>query len=105
MAGGHAFDRVTVGENHACGEGSNNRAYCWGDNSGGQLGDGTTTTRLKPVAVRGGLLFAQVTAGDFASCGTTEAGAGYCWGFNTFGQLGDGTTTTRLKPTPIAGPM
>jgi alpha-tubulin suppressor-like RCC1 family protein len=92
----------TEGFFHTCGETTQNRAYCWGDNSSGQLGDGTTTRRLTPVAVAGGLFFSQVSAGA-ATCGRTPAAVAYCWGYNGEGAVGDGTTTTRLRPVPVAG--
>jgi len=56
---------------HTCGETTQNRAYCWGDNYYGQLGDGTTTRRLTPVAVAGGLFFSQMSAGYGWTCGRT----------------------------------
>jgi alpha-tubulin suppressor-like RCC1 family protein len=103
VAGGLSFSRVsTEGFFHTCGETTQNRAYCWGDNSSGQLGDGTTTRRLTPVAVAGGLFFSQVSAGA-ATCGRTPAAVAYCWGYNGEGAVGDGTTTTRLRPVPVAG--
>jgi hypothetical protein len=46
-----SFRQVSAGFNHTCGVTPDNRAYCWGYNFFGQLGDGTTTTRLAPVAV------------------------------------------------------
>ena len=63
MAGGLSFKRVTAGLFHTCAETTTNRAYCWGYNIEGQLGDGTRTLRLTPVAVVGGLDFSQLDAG------------------------------------------
>ena len=74
----------------------------WGTTLG-QLGDGTTTRRLTPVAVAGGLFFSQVSAGS-QTCGRTSGAVGYCWGENSEGQLGDGTTTDRHTPVAVAGP-
>src|SRR5207245_336067 len=75
-------------------------AYCWGDNTDGELGNGTTTASATPVAVSGGLTFAAVSAGFYHTCGVTTPGAAYCWGFNGNGQLGNGTFT--ISPTPVA---
>src|SRR6266496_430809 len=45
-----SFVQVSAGGVHTCGVTADNRAYCWGDNRYGELGDGTTTPRLVPVA-------------------------------------------------------
>jgi alpha-tubulin suppressor-like RCC1 family protein len=89
-----------------------NRAYCWGNNTYGQLGDGTGqgdpdamfgAFRLRPVAVAGGLRFRQLRAGGFHTCGVTATNVAYCWGRNFDGAVGDGTTTNRLSPVRVAG--
>jgi alpha-tubulin suppressor-like RCC1 family protein len=98
-----AFYQVSAGEDYTCGVTTDNRAYCWGHNTQGELGDGTTTGRLAPVAVAGGLRFRQVSAGFFTTCGVTTDYRAYCWGANDLGELGDGTTTPRLTPIPVAG--
>ena len=97
------FRQVSAGRFHSCGTTTTNRAYCWGYDVSGQLGDGTTTTHLGPVAVAGTLPFRQVSTGALHSCGVTTANLAYCWGDNTFGQLGDGTMARRLTPVAVAG--
>src|SRR5207244_8822976 len=72
------FTAVRAGGYHTCGVTAAGAAYCWGNNSDGQLGDGTTIGRLSPVLVAGGVGFAAVWAGVYTSCGLT-AGAGDSW--------------------------
>jgi alpha-tubulin suppressor-like RCC1 family protein len=105
VAGGLRFRQVSASGNgdHTCGLVTDNRVYCWGLNSTGALGDGTTTRRLTPVAVAGGRFYSQLSAGASHTCGKTAGGVAYCWGDNLYGQLGDGTMNQRLKPVPVAG--
>jgi alpha-tubulin suppressor-like RCC1 family protein len=97
------FYQVSAGYEHSCGVTSDQRAYCWGRNSEGELGDGTTQGRLTPVAVAGSLRFRQISAGFFSTCGVTTDNRAYCWGSNPVGELGDGTTTERVRPAAVAG--
>jgi hypothetical protein len=104
VAGTIAFSAVTAGRNHTCAVATaTGAAYCWGDNTSGQLGDGSTTARNAPVPVAGGRAFIEISAGGEHTCGVTAALEAYCWGANTYGQLGDGTTTQRTTPVLVAG--
>ena len=103
VVGGQEFVELTAGRYHTCGVTVNAAVYCWGANSYGQLGDGTTASRTSPVAVGGGLAFRAVSAGAYHTCGITSDGAAYCWGSNGDGRLGDGTTTARTSPGAVAG--
>ena len=76
----------------------------WGDNTYGQLGDGTTLNRVSPKLIRG--IPGKVTglaAGFFHSVAFTESGEVYGWGRNVEGQLGEGTTTDIITPRLIKG--
>src|SRR6266550_1780315 len=97
------FTRVSTEYRHACAVTPGGAAYCWGDNTWGELGDGTTTLHTRPVAVAGGLTFADVSAGSDYTCGLTTPGAAYCWGMNDRAQLGDGSMMTQASPVPVAG--
>jgi alpha-tubulin suppressor-like RCC1 family protein len=98
-----SFRQVDVGWEHTCGVTMDDRAYCWGSNTVGQLGDGTRTDHLAPVAVAGDLRFRHVRVGSAHTCGVTTDYAAYCWGYNSKGQLGDSTTITRSSPVRVAG--
>lgn len=95
---------VAGGGNHTCALMASGGLKCWGVNSSGQLGDGTTVRRLTPVSVVGlaGSVSAVVTGRDF-SCARLSDGRVQCWGKNEFGQLGDGSTTNRTRPVSVVG--
>jgi alpha-tubulin suppressor-like RCC1 family protein len=105
VAGGLKFRVVAVAFTHSCGlTVPDARAYCWGDNSQSQLGDGTTTQRNTPVPVAGGRRFRQVTTGALHTCAVTPTYQAYCWGRDDEGQLGDGATRqNRSRPSLVAG--
>lgn len=96
------FTQVSVGDGFSCVLTAKGFPMCWGRNSFGQLGDGTTTDRLEPVGVQlpGPLAWATITsvsAGTDHACLTafdpTDASRTtqiYCWGRNFEGQLGTG---------------
>lgn len=81
-----AAARVTVGEAHACAW-SDDGAWCWGDNTYGQLGDGTRTRRDAPVRPPGLGRPRELVAGARHTCSLEHGGTVLCWGDDTFGQL------------------
>ena len=103
VTGGLAFKSVDPGDLHTCGLTTSSRVYCWGSNSLGQLGDGTTAYHLAPAIIAGNQLYKQVSTGSIHSCALGIDDKAYCWGDNFSGQVGDGTTTRRLVPKAVAG--
>src|ERR1700687_4582165 len=77
--------------------------YAWGNNSFGQLGDGTTTNRLSPVPVNGLSGVKSVAGGGEFSLAVMSNGTVQAWGRNQLGQLGDGTTIDHLTPSAVMG--
>jgi alpha-tubulin suppressor-like RCC1 family protein len=103
VLGGLHFRNVSVGFSHTCAITVDGLVYCWGYNYSGQLGDGTTITRLKPRLVAAGLRFSSVSAGGGYTCALTTEARAYCWGYNANGELGDSTHVDRLRPVRVVG--
>lgn len=83
---------------------ANGAAKCWGKNTAGKLGDGSTNDSAVPVQVSGLTSGVQsVAVGDDAACALTTGGAVECWGSNDHGQLGDGTTNPSPTPVQVSG--
>jgi alpha-tubulin suppressor-like RCC1 family protein len=98
---------ISTGGNHTCARISDGTARCWGDNSSGELGDGTRTSRKLPVSVKnanGTARLARITAistGGNHTCARISDGTARCWGNNRDGELGDGTDTDRNLPVKV----
>lgn len=94
---------VSAGGHHICVLTLDQLVYCSGDNTYGQLSDGTVSNRLTPVLFQlpAGQIAASVVASSFHTCVVTNTQQTYCAGFNTYGQLGNGATaptqTTAVK--------
>jgi len=91
VAGGLVWKQVSAAASLTCGVTTANRAYCWGNNGNGQVGDSTkNTVRRVPTAVKGGILFRQIDAGWYHTCAVSTSNLAYCWGYGSFGQIGNG---------------
>ena len=73
---------------------------CWGRNSNGQLGDGTTTDRSTPVMVPGLDIVTDLSMGNGFTCALRATGDVRCWGYGFGGELGDGSTGPAAAVTP-----
>jgi len=75
-----------------CGLADGGRAYCWGANGSGQLGDGSGRDRASPTPVAGDRSFTLVTVGFKHVCALVAEGDAFCWGRDagTFGAGRDG---------------
>ena len=86
---------------HALGIKRDGSLWAWGYNGGGQLGDGTATSRSAPVQIGTATNWASVGSGFLHSVAIRKDGTLWAWGDNTYGQLGDGTTTDHTTPVQI----
>jgi Regulator of chromosome condensation (RCC1) repeat len=101
-----SFTRVTAGAGHSCALSAGGRAFCWGSNTHGQLGIGSSREKAPtPVAVAGGHDFAAVAAGSYFTCGLTASGEVWCWGDNASGQLGKAPDSLAQSNVPVRVPL
>lgn len=106
VTGGLSFRSIATGTRQACGVTLDGAAFCWGDNTAGELGTGSIGGRAAaPQRVAGNINFSSLTLAD-PSCGLAVDGALYCWGTNYGAALGIGRTEPGVEavPTFVAPP-
>lgn len=96
------FKTLAAGDSHTCGLTVAGAVYCWGRGELGQLGDGQSTNRAKPVKISSELSFVSLSAFADTTCGLDKDSKLYCWGENQSGQLGLDPMTTTASNRPVA---
>jgi len=104
---GTRFTAVAAGSYHSLAIDDSGNLWTWGNNSDGQLGDGTfgfKNNKKSPVQIKAGTTFVSVSAGEYHSLAVDKDGNIWTWGRNGSGQLGDGTFgkgTNKSSPVQI----
>lgn len=101
--------QTSSGDGNSCAIVLTGEAYCWGENSFGELGfenGGNRELTARPVS--GGLRFIRIATGNGFACGLSTNRSVYCWGQTSSGTLGDDTrlsspSAPNRRPTP--GPI
>ncbi len=110
VAGVTGATQVAVGFRYSCALTNFGETICWGDNTGGQIGNGQSgnnaevggTDLNSPVPFQSLNTGATaISTGDQHTCALTDVGT-YCWGDNNDGQLGTGNRADTTRPTGIA---
>ena len=109
--GSKKIAEISANSLHACGVTDNYKeVYCWGKNDQGQLGDGTTTDRNKPVlasavsSVIGSSTIKQLRVSHDHTCILLSNNEVYCWGAGAQGQLANGSTSGSQSPVKVTMP-
>ncbi|MFP4624826.1 MAG: Ig-like domain-containing protein, partial [Gemmatimonadota bacterium] len=96
---GVEFAQVSAGGYHTCALDVDGVAYCWGDNSDGQLGTESRNSAPVPMLVDTDLRFTDISAGKYHTCAVATDGTGYCWGDGYY--LGTGSDTYHFTPVAV----
>jgi alpha-tubulin suppressor-like RCC1 family protein len=107
---------IAAGQDHTCALLSGGTVECWGYNTEGELGDGTSTgpetcvalqtkfaCSTTPLVVSGLTGVTAIAAGGEHTCALLSGGTVECWGSSASGELGDGTSTYSSKPVAVSG--
>ena len=103
---GRTAASVSLGHHHACAILDTGDVKCWGRNTHGALGDGSTTATYTPnstaIDLGSGRTAVAISSGDDFTCAILDNGEVKCWGHNDNGQLGDGSLTSLYAPNSTA---
>ena len=102
--------KIGTTNNSSCAIDDSGNAYCWGDNTQGQLGNGTSQNESYAVLVSKGGQSAipvgdritDISVGSLYTCALDQYGKAFCWGYSSAGQCGSGDYEDNLYPTAVA---
>ena len=98
---GTSFVSVAAGREHTCAIDTLGNLLCTGDNTFGELGDGTLNLSTNFIGVGAAQApWSQVAVGRDMTCGIA-GGIPYCWGANPYGGLGNGTVNDSTVPVAV----
>ncbi|MGQ0799719.1 MAG: RCC1 domain-containing protein [Pseudomarimonas sp.] len=100
-----AVTALATGNRHSCALLDGGQVSCWGGNTFGQLGDGSSATQRPRAGSVEGLPAAAllIAAGDEHTCALLVDFSVYCWGYNAFGQLGNNSMSNASRPVRVQG--
>ncbi|MEF2174968.1 MAG: hypothetical protein V3575_00740, partial [Candidatus Absconditabacteria bacterium] len=96
-----SFVKISLGTAFTCGITNNGKLYCWGGNTKGQIGDGTTNTRTTPVEIDPSNNYKDISLGSDFACAIREDNKLYCWGGYSYLLIGDGSFVDKKVPTVV----
>lgn len=92
---------VSAGDGHVCALLSTGVIQCWGEDSHGEMGNGTQQSyQTSPTVVPEISDAINLSAGRYHTCAVLSSGAVQCWGSDSDGQLGDGQSDS-ISTTPV----
>jgi len=94
---------IAGGGLHSLALGSDEIVRAWGDNTYGQIGDGSTTNHSTPARVSGLTNAVEIAGGYSHSLALAADGRVWAWGYNNYGQIGDGSTTNHTTLVQVHG--
>lgn len=95
---------ISAHDRHTCALLASGGVRCWGYNTAGQLGDGTTTNILVPPTIDVVVAAVAIGTGSLHSCALVAGGTMRCWGAGNAGALGYGGTTMETSPVYVMPP-
>lgn len=95
------WQTVSSGSDHTLALKTDGTLWAWGDNSSGELGDGTTVDKNLPVQIGTANDWQKISAGYDFSLAIKTDGTLWAWGTNAYGQLGNGGNDRELSPVQI----
>ncbi len=100
------FIRLALGASASCALDAEDRAWCWGGDFNGILGNGPANASFtpSPVVMPDDFGFATLSCHSYSCCAAGPAGALWCWGANASGQLGDGSLEQADAPVSVLPP-
>jgi len=104
VAGLAGVVEVASGLVFSCARLSDQTIKCWGRNTEGEIGDGTTADKFSPTSVSGISTATSLTAGGVSACSILANNQTRCWGYGGFGGLGNGSTSDALTPVVVVYP-